>query len=270
MTAARACLFQSFGSLFLLIRSWHKNFSSVARATTLGCVLAVQQRLTMKRVADNQGDGRRLSPVKSEPSKQDHGSPNLPPRRPPQDQDGKDGALAPAGPAACISEDVPNDLFPVGKLVAPEGSRCVRGSVSSSHAPPYLVLTLDTFLTDIYRTTEWFLATDTDDTEASPRRAVLLCVTPNSMEGTTFAPRHMTMEQEGHLRITNIRVSPIAICGQAPRWLREQLSRWGDYWAGEIDGFLPDDATVYVRLGEVTRIRNWTPSFPRAAESGGN
>ncbi len=88
--------------------------------------------------------------------------------------------------------------------------------MSDPHAP-HLVLTLDTFLTDIYRTTEWFLATDTADTEASPRRAALLCVTPNSMEGTTFAPRHMSMDHEGHLRMTNITVSPIAICGHAPR-----------------------------------------------------
>jgi hypothetical protein len=151
----------------------------------------------------------------------------------------------------------------VGRLIVPDGDGdeglvpCVNGPVSGE---PRLELTLDTFLTDSYRITEWFLATDIDDTEASPGRAVLLRVTPIDTDGATSVPRDMAMDQEGRLRMTRVTACATRICGHAPSWLRDDVSSraWGSRWARESNQNLPNNATVYVRLGEVTRIRNWT------------
>jgi hypothetical protein len=244
----------------------HTKTSTVARARTyFEGAFSLQRRLTKMRAAVDQVGGNRLSPVKREQEEQ-AGSTN-PPRPPPQEdqnatnETADDGSAAATIPAACFSEDVPNDLFPVGRLIVPDGIEdegvvpCVFGPVSGE---PRLELTLDTFMTDICRTTEWFLATDADDTEASPQRAVLLRVTPINMDGVTFVPRHMAMDQEGCLRMTRVTVCATRICGHAPRWLLDDVSAWGSRWARSINQCLPNNATVYVRLGEVTRIRNWT------------
>jgi hypothetical protein len=214
-------------------------------------------KLKHKGAAGNQGGGNR----------QAGGCTNPPRPPPPQDQNANatadDGSAAAAtGPAACFSDDVPNDLFPVGRLIVHDENGdegvvpCVHGPVSGE---PRLELTLDTFLTDIYRTTEWFLATDIDDTEASPRRALLLRVTPIHMDGAIFVPRHMAMDQEGRLRMTRVTACATKIYGHAPRWFRDHVSSRvpESRWAERMNHCLPNNATVYVRMGEVTCMRNW-------------
>jgi hypothetical protein len=220
----------------------------------------------MKRAADDQGDGSRRSPARREPppEHQDGSTTNPPP--PDQDANGTadDGpaavaaAEAASSPVALVCEEVPDDLFPVGRLVS--SPSCVQDLVNNE---PSLQITLDTFLTDICSIPEWYLVTKADDTEANPRRPVLLGVTPTDMEGATFDPRDMAMDQESNLRMTKVTVCPITICEHAPRWLFDGLSSlYSDRGVVDMNHFLPDDATVYVRLGAVTRIRSWTPAFP--------
>jgi hypothetical protein len=203
----------------------------------------------MKRAADDQGDGNRRLLIKREPPPERDGWTIPPPPPPDQDtngtsDDGSAAAAATSSPTALVCEEASHALFPVGRFVS--SPRCVKDLVSHE---PSLQLTLDTFLTDICGIHEWYyLVTKADDTEASPRRPVLLGLTPTDMEGATFDPRDMAKDQEGHLRMTRVTACPIEICGQAPRWFRDGLSSLQSDWVVVMNHFLPDDATVLVRL----------------------
>ena len=130
----------------------------------------------------------------------------------------------------------PPNLYPVGCLI--ERPQETVGSYSRATR---LILQLDTWMTDLHRVSNWYLALNVDDTEATRREPLLLGLTPISVlthrpvqvavsatnsnnSNGDYNDRTIRMDLEARTRMT-VRAVPQTIYGTPPRWFRDDLSR---------------------------------------------
>lgn len=166
---------------------------------------------------------------------------------------------------------VPNDLIPIGKLIA--SPTPVVGDVSRTTR---LELSLETFITDLYRIPEWYIELDgIDDAEAIPRRSVMLSVTPIRIDECRAV--HMRMGHQGRLEMKQVLVCPNTLRGEGlPRWLLADLLETALYpgisptpdqlahhaWARRIHRYIGRSATIHVSSREANQVRSWTTERP--------
>lgn len=158
---------------------------------------------------------------------------------------------------------MPNDLIPIGKLIS--SPTPVVGDVSRTTR---LELSLETFITDLYRIPQWYIELDgIDDTEAIPRRSIMMSVTPIRIDACRAV--HMRMSDQGRLEMKQVLVCPNKLHGEGlPRWLFADLLETALYptpdqvahhaWARRIHRYICSSATIHVSSQEANQIRSWT------------
>lgn len=121
-----------------------------------------------------------------------------------------------------ISSQIPQNLHPVGKIVAQSET---RGNISQAAR---LVVTIETYLTDLYRCEGLYLELKAiDDTQAVPRRGVMLGVTPilNDELFSNASLVEMQASTNGRMLLKDFVVIPRQVVGHIPAWFVAHLRR---------------------------------------------
>jgi hypothetical protein len=152
------------------------------------------------------------------------------------------------------------DLLPVGRVVAQK----VDGHTSDCSVK--LKLSIETFLTDVYRIPSWWLELSLDDCESATHRKILIEVVPLGGRSGVDIPcdtSNMMISDHGRVLFTRyLVVLKPGTCGHAPAWFNKKLSELSsggahysnsDFLVEAIKG-----ATVYVRQADVVALRPWT------------
>jgi hypothetical protein len=152
------------------------------------------------------------------------------------------------------------DLLPVGRVVAQK----VDGHTSDCSVK--LKLSIETFLTDVYRIPSWWLELSLDDCESATHRKILIEVVPlGGRSGVDITCDTSNMMISDHGRVLFARYLVVlkpGTCGHAPAWFNKKLSELSsggahysnsDFLVEAIKG-----ATVYVRQTDVVALRPWT------------
>jgi hypothetical protein len=153
------------------------------------------------------------------------------------------------------------DLLPVGRVVAQK----VDGHTSDCSVK--LKLSIETFLTDVYRMPSWWLELPSlDDCQSVTHRKILIEVVPlGGRSGVEIIcdTRNMMIADHGRLLFGRyLVVLKRGTCGHAPTWFNKRLSELtssreqysnSDFLLEAIQG-----ATVYVRQADVVALRPWT------------
>jgi hypothetical protein len=153
------------------------------------------------------------------------------------------------------------DLIPVGRVVAQK----VDGHTSDCSVK--LKLSIETFLTDVYRMPSWWLELPSlDDCQSITRRKILIEVVPlGGRSGVEISCDTSNMMISDHGRVLFARYLVVlkpGTCGQAPAWFNKKLSELSsgrehysnsDFLVEAIKG-----ATVYVRQADIVALRPWT------------
>ena len=152
------------------------------------------------------------------------------------------------------------DLLPVGRVVAQK----VDGHTSDCSVK--LKLSIETFLTDVYRIPSWWLELSLDDSQSATNRKILIEVVPlGGRSGVEIPCDTSNMMISGHGRVLFTRYLVVlkpGTCGHAPAWFNKKLSELssgGEHYSNS--DFLVEaikGATVYVRQADVVALRPWT------------
>lgn len=152
------------------------------------------------------------------------------------------------------------DLLPVGRVVAQ------KFDGHTSDCSVKLKLSIESFLTDVYRMPTWWLELSLDDCQSPTRRKILVEVVPLGGQSGVEIPcdtSNMMLSDHGRLLFARyLVVLKPGICGHAPAWFNKKLS---DLSSGRDLYSNPDflleaitGATVYVRQADVAALRPWT------------
>jgi hypothetical protein len=153
------------------------------------------------------------------------------------------------------------DLMPVGRVVAQK----VDGSTSDFSVK--LRLSVETFLTDVYRIPSWWLelpSVEDCQSETSPSHKVLIEVVPLGGRSGVEIPcdtHNMMISDHGRLLFSRyLVVLKPGTCGHAPSGFNKKLSDLSSGGPHNSDFLLEaiKGATVYVRQADVVALRPWT------------